>query len=272
MHTPTWRETRPIPWCCTPPTRTGPFPTWSTGGAPWGLPLPSLPPHPISCPRLANTTATNAATTMRHRPLGTFARPPPPTPPPRSPRPLSTSEHAAAPVQPLGHRIQTYAETQYDRLRLARICRTLRRTAPWCGTVDVDAAERWRDRWRVPLTLRGDGGGGGGGDGGDGDPANETVHLTETHFATVRAAGAALVVEERFDARQMNAYYLDMNRTFFRGWRAWTVRERVQCVVATVTCCASTAMVLGWYLWDVWVESGWWQWAVAAAADETAGE
>ena len=135
--------------------------------------------------------------------------------------------------------------------------------------MDVDAAERWRDRWRVPLTLRG--GDGGGGDGGK-DPANETVHLTETHFATVRAAGAALVVEERFDARQMNAYYLDMNRTFFRGWRAWTVRERVQCVVATVTCCASTAMVLGWYLWDVWVESGWWQWAVAAAADETAGE
>jgi hypothetical protein len=64
----------------------------------------------------------------------------------------------------------------------------------------------------------------------------------------VAAAGGALVVEERFDARQMNAYFVDVPCTRLRGWWAWSPRTRTVCVVAAAAAVVSSSLLVAGYL------------------------
>jgi hypothetical protein len=143
------------------------------------------------------------------------------------PIPCPVPQRADAPSRTYRDR----AEYRYDCARLRRVAAAVTAACPRL-VVDVDDAERWTDRWRVPVGVS------------PGTP----FCLDASHFRAVAAAGGALVVEERFNARQMNTYFVDVPRARFRGWRAWSPRTRVTCVVATAVALGSAAMLVAGYL------------------------
>ena len=172
-----------------------------------------------------------------------------------SPAPLTSRERSRALKRDVEGTQQTAAEARHDRARMKRLQELMREHAPWC-TLNLAGAELWCDRWRIPITLRPDN------DNSDASGSYApSVCVKESHFAAVRACGASLIAEEHFEDVSLRRrrcgtdntnYYVEMTRSRFRGWKAWSWRERGQCVGGTAMCCVSTAMVLGWYLWDVW--------------------
>lgn len=130
---------------------------------------------------------------------------------------------------------QTPAETHYDRTRLVRVAAAVQHTMPWF-TVCAAEAEPWADRWRIPVRVHPPGHGG-------------PITVRAEHFAAVSAAGGTLVVEERFDPHQMNAFFVDVIPTWFHGWRAWSSRERIITVAAVTMACLSAATLAGVWQW-----------------------
>ncbi len=128
---------------------------------------------------------------------------------------------------------QTAAERRHDLGRLARVAAAVRRRVPSLVMRVADADAGWPDRWRVPVTVHGH----------DGAP----VAVTSSTFEAVADAGGALVVEERFDPVQMNAFYVDVRKTYFTGWRAWSPAQRAVVVAAAVAAAVSGgALAAGW--------------------------
>ena len=140
------------------------------------------------------------------------------SPPPPSPVRARTT---ARPPSPCTYR--SVAEHRYDQTRLRTVAARVRTAIPRFH-VDVDDAERWTDRWRMPVRIT------------PGTP----VTFDASHFAAVAVAGGTLRVEERFDTDQMNAYYVDVPRTRRGGWRAWWAWSNA----TRCTCTAAVAVVL----------------------------
>jgi len=108
------------------------------------------------------------------------------------------------------------AEDRQDRARLKALKTVLEEVLPGRAEVHVDDAQRWSDRWRVPVTFA------------------ATSRVAKEHFDAVARAGADLVAEETFSETQMYAYYVEMAPSRIRGFRAWPKKDQGLCLALLV--------------------------------------
>ena len=100
----------------------------------------------------------------------------------------------------------TEDEYKIDQRRIEKLANKLRKK--YDIELQLDEADYWEDRWRVPVIF-----------------SNDCLRLDGNIFKKVHKEGAELVVEEKFDTNN-NRYFIEIGRTRLKGWYAWARYEQ----------------------------------------------